>query len=71
MFTKTEMDLLAEVLVKREMATGASETDAKCFALGYLVSFVQKNLIDRSSEGRRQLIRAEVLERVSIVTGDL
>ena len=67
----SEMRLLVEVLVKREMATGATETDARIMALGYITSFVQRNLIDRAPKESQKMMRESILERISIVTGDL
>lgn len=71
MYAKTEMNLLIEVLVKREKAKGVSDTDARVFALGYLASFVQTHFIDRAPKARQKHIRMDVLERVAIITGDL
>ena len=70
-FDVSEMRLLVEVLVKREMATGATETDARLMTLGYITSFVQRNLIDRAPKESQKLMRECILERISIVTGDL
>jgi hypothetical protein len=67
----SEMRLLVEVLVKREMATGATETDARLMALGYITSFVQRNLINPASKESQKMMRESILERISIVTGDL
>jgi len=71
MFAKTEIDLLIEVVVKREKAKGYSDTDARVFALGYLASFVQKHFIDNAPKAKQKLLRADVLERIAIVAGDL
>ena len=71
MFQKTEMQMLVDIIVKREMSKGLSDTDARVFALGYLTSFVQRNLIDTTPKARRKLMQADILERISIVAGDI
>jgi hypothetical protein len=71
MFAKTEIDLLIEVVVKREKAKGYSDTEARVFALGYLSSFCQKHFIDSAPKARQKHIRMDVLERIACVAGDL
>jgi hypothetical protein len=71
MFAKTEIDLLIEVVVKREKAKGYSDTEARIFALGYLSSFCQKHFIDAAPKARQKHIRMDVLERIACVAGDL
>jgi hypothetical protein len=71
MFEKTEMQMLVDVIVKREVSLGLPESEARIFALGYLVSFVQRNLIDSTPKARRKLMQADILERISIIAGDL
>jgi hypothetical protein len=71
MYANTEIDLLIEVIVKREKAKGYTDTDARVFALGYLASFVQKHFIDNAPKAKQKLLRADVLERIAIVAGDL
>jgi hypothetical protein len=71
MFERTEMQKLVDVIVNREMANGLPESEARIFALGYIVLFVQRNLIDVTPKARRQVMQANILERISIITGDL
>jgi len=71
MLVKTEMEMLIDVIVKREMSKGLSDTDARIFALGYLGSYVQHNLINPVPKARRKLLRADILERISIIAGDI
>jgi hypothetical protein len=71
MYANTEIDLLIEVVVKREKAKGYSDTDARVFALGYLSAFVQKHFIDNAPKAKQKNLRADVLERVAVITGDL
>lgn len=67
----TEMDLLIEVLVKREKTKGYSDTEARVFALGYLASFVQRHFIDAAPKARQKHLRMDIMERIGIVAGDL
>jgi hypothetical protein len=71
MFQKTEMQMLVDIIVKREMSKGLSDTDARIFALGYLGSYVQHNLINQVPKARRKLLQADILERISIIAGDI
>lgn len=71
MFEKTEMQMLIDIIVKREISKGLSDTDARVFALGYLGSYVQHNLINKVPKARRKLLQADILERVSIIAGDI
>jgi len=66
-----EIDLLIEVIVKREKTKGYSDTEARVFALGYLASFVQRNFIDAAPKAKQKHLRMDVMERIAIVAGDL
>jgi hypothetical protein len=66
-----EIDLLIEVIVKREKAHGFTDTEARVFALGYLASFVQRNFIDAAPKAKQKHLRMDVMERIAIVAGDL
>ena len=71
MLEKSEMQMLIDIIVKRETAKGLSDTDARIFALGYLGSYVQHNLINQVPKARRKLLQADILERISIIAGDI
>jgi hypothetical protein len=71
MLVKTEMQMLIDVIVKREMSKGLSDTDARVFALGYLGSYVQNNLINQVPKARRKLLKADINERITIIAGDI
>jgi hypothetical protein len=71
MLVKTEMEMLIDVIVKREKSKGLSDTDARIFALGYLGSYVQHNLINQVPKARRKLLKADINERITIIAGDI
>jgi hypothetical protein len=71
MLEKSEMQMLIDIIVKRETAKGLSDTDARVFALGYLGSYVQRSIIEQVPKARRKLLRADILERISIIAGDI
>lgn len=70
-YEKSDMDLLIEVIVKREKAKGVSDTDARVFALGYISSFVQSHFIDSAPKVRQKNIKLDILQRVAIIAGDI
>jgi len=64
-----DIDDLVCALVTRQMDLGMTRPEANTYALGYLVWYVNHNLIDTAPAARRKLIAAAIAERVAEIEG--
>lgn len=62
-------DLVKAVVVK-QLAEGLSYSEAHIYALSYLVSYVNHNLIDTAPAARQKLIAAQMAQRVADIQGE-
>jgi len=65
-----DIDELVKAVVDRQMAKGKTSSDAHVYALGYLVSYVNHNLIDTAPAARQKLIAAQMAQRVADIQGE-
>jgi hypothetical protein len=65
-----DIDDLVKAVVARQMAKGETSSDARVYALGYLVSYVNRNLIDTAPAARQKLIAAQMAQRVADIQGE-
>ena len=64
-----DIDELVKAVVNRQMAKGKTCSEAHLFALGYLVSYVNHNLIDTAPAARQKLVAAQMAQRVAEIQG--
>lgn len=64
-----DIDDLVCALVTRQMDLGMTRLEANTYALGYLVSYVNHNLIDTAPAARKKLIAAQMAQRVAEIEG--
>jgi len=65
-----DIDDLVKAVVNRQMAKGSTSSEAYMFALGYLVSYVNHNLIDTAPAARQKLIASHMAQRVADIQGE-
>jgi len=64
-----DIEDLVKAVVARQIFLGRSSSEAHSYALGYLVSFVNGNLIDTAPPDRQKLIAAAISKRVQTIEG--
>jgi hypothetical protein len=65
-----DIDDLVCALVTRQMDLGMTRLEANTYALGYLVSYVNHNLIDTAPAARQKLVAAQMAQRVAEIQGE-
>ena len=65
-----DIDELVKAVVDRQMAKGKTGSEARVYALGYLVSYVNHNLIDTAPAARQKLVAAQMAQRVAYIQGE-